>query len=152
MVFVDLEKAYDQVPRELIWWCLRKKGVPEGYVTIIQDMYNDCETLVSTRTGDTEYFHVGVGLHQGSALSPLLFIQTLDVLQADIGKMSSSSLLEGKLEDSHGSPRTIWMGNITEWSGLWRQQRTHRTETTCGNSLHPTQQLMEPDDDDSDNK
>ena len=68
MVFVDLEKAYDRVPRELIWWCLRKKGVPEGYVTIIQDMYNDCETLVSTRTGDTEYFHVGVGLHQGSAI------------------------------------------------------------------------------------
>ena len=34
------------------------------YVTIIQDMYNDCETLVSTRAGDTEYFHVGVGLHQ----------------------------------------------------------------------------------------
>ena len=73
MVFIDLEKAYDRVPRELIWWCLRKKGVPEGYVTIIQDMYNDCETLVSTRTGDTEYYHVGVGLHQVSALSPLLF-------------------------------------------------------------------------------
>ena len=33
--------------------CLQKKGVPEGYVTIIQDMYNDCETLVSTRAGDT---------------------------------------------------------------------------------------------------
>ena len=58
VVLVDLEKAYDRVPRELIWWCLRKKGVPEGYVTIIQDMYNDCET----RTGDTEYFQVGVGL------------------------------------------------------------------------------------------
>ena len=56
MVFVDLEKAYDRVPRDLIWWCLRKKGVPEGYITIIQDMYNDCETLVSTRAGDTEYF------------------------------------------------------------------------------------------------
>ncbi len=86
MVFVDLEKAYDRVPRELIWWCLREKGVPEGYVTIIQDMYNDCETLVSTRTWDTEYFHVGVGLHQGSALSPLLFILIMDVLQAEIGK------------------------------------------------------------------
>ena len=86
VVFVDLEKAYDRVPRELIWWCLRKKGVPEGYVTIIQDMYNDCETLVSTRTGDTAYFHVGVGLHQGSALSPHLFIRIMGVLQAEIGK------------------------------------------------------------------
>ena len=30
--------AYDRVPYELIWWCLRKNGVPEEYVTIIQDM------------------------------------------------------------------------------------------------------------------
>ena len=36
MVFVDLEKAYNRVPSELIWWCLRMKGVPEGYVAIIQ--------------------------------------------------------------------------------------------------------------------
>ena len=49
-------------------------------------MYNDCETLVSTRAGDTEYFQVGVGLHQGSALSPLLFILIMDVLQTEIGK------------------------------------------------------------------
>ena len=53
---------------------VRKKGVPKGYVTIIQDMYNDCKTLVSTRAGDAEYFQLRVGLHQGSALSTLLCI------------------------------------------------------------------------------
>ena len=36
MVFVDLEQAFDRIPRDLIWWCLRKKGVPEEYVTIVQ--------------------------------------------------------------------------------------------------------------------
>ena len=27
MVFVDLEKAFDRITRDLIWWCLRKKGL-----------------------------------------------------------------------------------------------------------------------------
>ena len=53
-------------------------------------MYTDCETLVSTRAGGgyrvEAYFHVGVGLHQGPASSPLLFILIMDVLQAEIGK------------------------------------------------------------------
>ena len=49
-------------------------------------MYNDCETLVSTRPGDKEYFHVRVGLHQGSAISPFLFILIMDALHAEVGQ------------------------------------------------------------------
>ena len=84
IVFVDLEKAYDRVPRELIWWSLQKTRVPEAYIKIIQDMYEDCQTQVTTREGNTEYFNVKVGLHQGSAISPLLFIIIMDVLASEI--------------------------------------------------------------------
>ena len=86
MVFVDLEKAYDRVPRELIWWSLRKERVPEAYIKIIQDMHEDFETPVTTREGNKEYFNVKVGLHQGSAISHLLFIITMDVLASEIDK------------------------------------------------------------------
>ena len=49
-------------------------------------MYEDCETQVTTREGNTEYFNVKVGLHQGSAISPLLFIIIMDVLASEIDK------------------------------------------------------------------
>ena len=48
MIFVDLEKAYDRVPRYIIWWELRKKNVGEEYINIIQDMYGGCTTSVRT--------------------------------------------------------------------------------------------------------
>ena len=39
MIFVDLEKTYDRVPRDLIWRAMRKRSAPEGYVNVIQDIH-----------------------------------------------------------------------------------------------------------------
>ena len=41
MVFIDLEKAYDKIPRNVIWWSLDKHKVPSKYVTLIKEMYNN---------------------------------------------------------------------------------------------------------------
>ena len=70
-VFVDLEKAYDRVPREELWECLRLAKALECYVRVM-DMYDRARTVVRSSAGLTEEFEVGVGLHQGSALSPFL--------------------------------------------------------------------------------
>ena len=35
-VFVDLEKAYDKVSREEVWYCMIKSGLAEKYVRIVQ--------------------------------------------------------------------------------------------------------------------
>ena len=51
MVFIDLEKAYDRVPRQEVWRCMREKGVPEKYVTIVQDMYEGARTRVKSSVG-----------------------------------------------------------------------------------------------------
>ena len=56
----------------------------EKYVRCVQEMYRDCGTEVRCAAGKTETFKVKVGLHQGSALSPLLFAVVMDVLTDDV--------------------------------------------------------------------
>jgi hypothetical protein len=38
MIFIDFEKAYDKVPRNIMWWALEKKRVPTKYVRICAQM------------------------------------------------------------------------------------------------------------------
>jgi hypothetical protein len=80
MAFVDLEKAFDRVPRQVLWWALRQVGVEEGLVKVIQAMYEDATTVVKLKEGESKRFEVKVGVHQGSVLSPLLFIIVLEAL------------------------------------------------------------------------
>ncbi|KAK3573284.1 hypothetical protein QTP86_019396 [Hemibagrus guttatus] len=80
----DLEKAYDRVPREELWYCMRKSGVAEKYVRVVQDMYERSRTVVRCAVGQTEEFNVEVGLHQGLALSPFLFAIVMDQLSEEV--------------------------------------------------------------------
>ena len=57
-VFVDLEKGYDRVPGEELWYCMRKST--------------------------TESFKVKVGLHEGSQLNPFLFAVIMDRLTDEV--------------------------------------------------------------------
>ena len=81
--FVDLEKAFDRVPRKVVWWALRKLGVPEALVKTVQAMYHNARARVRVGTSLSEEFEVKVGVHQGSVLSPLLFIIVLEALSAE---------------------------------------------------------------------
>ncbi|KAK3542796.1 hypothetical protein QTP70_002997 [Hemibagrus guttatus] len=92
-VFVDLEKAYDRVPREELWYCMRKSGVAEKYVRVVQDMYERSRTVVRCAVGQTEEFKVEVGLHQGSALSPFLFAIVMDQLSEEVRQESPWTMM-----------------------------------------------------------
>jgi len=84
IVFIDLEKEYDKFPCEVLWECLEKKEVLMAYIRTIKDMYEGVNTSVRTSVDDTEYFLIDIGLHQGSALSPFLFMIVMDELTRGI--------------------------------------------------------------------
>ncbi|KAK3547834.1 hypothetical protein QTP86_031973, partial [Hemibagrus guttatus] len=89
----NLEKAYDRVPREELWYCMRKSGVAEKYVKVVQDMYERSRTVVRCAVGQTEEFNVEVGLHQGSALSPFLFAIVMDQLSEEVRQESPWTMM-----------------------------------------------------------
>ena len=64
MVFIDLEKAYDKVPRNVMWWALEKYKVPTKYITLIKDMdmYKDATIFVRTCDGNTTDFPIKMRL------------------------------------------------------------------------------------------
>ncbi|KAK3532587.1 hypothetical protein QTP86_025351 [Hemibagrus guttatus] len=89
----NLEKAYDRVPREELWYCMRKSGVAEKYVRVVQDMYERSRTVGRCAVGQTEEFNVEVGLHQGSALSPVLFAIVMDQLSEEVRQESPWTMM-----------------------------------------------------------
>ncbi|KAK3537534.1 hypothetical protein QTP70_013288 [Hemibagrus guttatus] len=92
-VYIDLEKAYDRVPREELWYCMRKSGVAEKYVRVVQDMYERSRTVVRCAVGQAEEFKVEVGLHQGSALSPFLFAMVMHQLSEEVRQESPWTMM-----------------------------------------------------------
>ena len=78
--FVDLEKAFDTVPREMVMATLRWVGVPEADVRMVEGTYEKTTARVVVGEGASEEFEVKIGLRKGSVLSPLLFITVLDLI------------------------------------------------------------------------
>jgi hypothetical protein len=60
MVFIDLEKAYDKIYRNIMWWALDKHKVPTKYVTLIRNMYDKVVTSVRTTDDDTNVFPINI--------------------------------------------------------------------------------------------
>ena len=78
------EKAFDRVLRDVVRWAMRKLGVDEWLIkTVMVIMYKNSNSAVRVNNTVGEKFNVEVGVHQGSVLSPLLFIMVLEALSRE---------------------------------------------------------------------
>ena len=82
--FVELEKAYNTVPREMVMATVRWMGVPEAEARMVEAMCERTKGRVVVGSGLLEEFPVNIGLRQGSAISPLLFIMVMELISKKI--------------------------------------------------------------------
>ena len=54
-------KAFDRVPREVVWW---KVGAEELFIKVIQSTYDEVTTAVRMKGEESKEFEEKVGMHQ----------------------------------------------------------------------------------------
>ena len=73
VLFLDLVKAFDRVPRELLWQVLDKSGVPPKLLRILKSLHQEV-TINFEVAGYNKSLNNTVGVKQGDTLGPLLFL------------------------------------------------------------------------------
>ena len=88
--FVDLEKAFDKLPRDLLLKKLLNMGINGSFLNVINTMYTN--DYIKVRVGDrmTKEIAVNQGVRQGCVLSPILFNLFLSDFQSTLEKQSDT--------------------------------------------------------------
>lgn len=71
LAFIDLEKALNHIPRELIWQALQTQLVPEYYIKIFKEIYHKIKTGAHSSAGVDPKFPIKIRIPQGSTLNPM---------------------------------------------------------------------------------
>jgi exonuclease III len=93
--FLDLKKAYDLVPHDLLLDRLRESGLGEIFISFISRMYEN--TTLRVRSGNItgESFRYERGVRQGCPTSPLLFNIFINSLLVKINPVQIEGLRYG---------------------------------------------------------
>ncbi|KAK3530227.1 hypothetical protein QTP86_020143, partial [Hemibagrus guttatus] len=127
MCFVDLEKAFDRVPRGILWEVLWEYGVHGPLLRAVRSLYNRSRSLVRIASCKSDLFPVHVGLRQGCPLSPVLFIVFMDRISR------RSQGLEGVRFGDHRISSLIFADDVVllASSGLDLQHALGRFAAEC---------------------
>ena len=68
LVFIDLEKAFNDVPQRIHCWAMRKLRTDEWIIQIVKSTYDNAHSKVRITNSYSILINVSVGVHQGSVL------------------------------------------------------------------------------------
>ena len=110
MALLDISKAYDRVPRELLWEKLEYYGVPDNLLRAIKASYDNASSIIRFQNVTTTRKDITLGLKQGCVMSPILF----SLYIADLGALLQRS---GYGINIHGSciPGMFFADDMIVW-------------------------------------
>ena len=97
LAFVDLSKAFDKVPHDLLWEKLLKMGCHPNFVWVLQALYKDSHVRVLVNGHQTDKIFVKSGVKQGCPLSPLLFTLFISDIAHSLEKSPFGVNIYGKI-------------------------------------------------------
>ena len=80
VAFIDFQKAFDSVNRNILFDILRNRGINGKLLLSIQAVYKAVKASVKTNVHTTDSFDCPLGLRQGCSLSPVLFVLFINEL------------------------------------------------------------------------
>ena len=72
LLFIDYEKAYDNVNRDKLWEMMENK-IPNYLLNTIKCIYRNTKVRIKFNDGISEPIHINKAVRQGCSLSPVLF-------------------------------------------------------------------------------
>ena len=84
VAFIDMEKAFDRVDRDLLFYKLIKLGIGGKIYTSIKNMYIGSKACINVNGYISDSFFTEFGVKQGDCLSPTLFGLYINDLVSDI--------------------------------------------------------------------
>jgi len=79
-LFLDLEKAFDQVPRSKLWEIMTKRGFPPDFVKLLKTLRTHTRGKVRNEGEVGDWFNITKGVRQGSKEGPILFNLFMDTI------------------------------------------------------------------------
>ena len=118
--FVDLEKAFDTAPREMVMATIRWMGIPEAEVRMVEGMCEKTTGTVVVGEEASDEFEVNIGLRQGSVVNPLPFIAVLDLSsRKTVMKDATKKLLYADELALVANVKQRLQETLDEWIGLF---------------------------------